>query len=151
MNHDEIVKDFFAAFARRDHAGMVRHYAANAQFQDPVFGQLVGDEIGKMWKMLCTRGEDLKIDLVGVQTDGEKGSADWEARYTFKKTGRFVLNRVHSEFTFKAGQITNQLDTFDFWKWSTQALGIAGRALGWTPIIKNAVRKEAKQSLQSYA
>ncbi len=28
------------------------------------------------------------------------------------------------------------------------ALGTPGRLLGWTPMIRNAVRKEAKRSLQ---
>jgi hypothetical protein len=36
-----------------------------------------------------------------VKADDMKGSADWEADYSFSKTGRMVYNKIHAEFTFQ--------------------------------------------------
>src|SRR5207342_2270636 len=49
MTNEEIVRDFFAAFARRDYAGMTQHYHADAAFEDPVFGKLLNKQIEVMW------------------------------------------------------------------------------------------------------
>jgi len=150
MTNEETVRDFFAAFARRDYAGMTQHYHADAVFEDPVFGKLLSKQIEVMWKMLCLRGHDLQIELKSCDIQADSITAQWEARYTFSKTGRFVINRVRSVFTFRDGKIATQSDSFDFWKWSRQALGFSGQALGWTPLVRNAVRGEAKRSLLSY-
>jgi ketosteroid isomerase-like protein len=151
MDNNEVIKQFFAAFALRDGAGMGGFYHPESKFEDPVFGLLGQAQSAAMWKMLCQRGKDLEITLVRSEADNERGSADWEAKYTFQKTGKFVHNKVHSEFTFRDGLIFSQKDDFDFWKWASMALGTSGRLLGWTPMIKNAVRKEAQRSLSSYA
>lgn len=151
MDNNEVIKQFFAAFARRDGAGMGSLYHPESKFEDPVFGQLGQAQAAAMWQMLCQRGKDLEITLVRSEADDTRGAADWEARYTFQKTGKFVHNKVHSEFTFRDGLIATQKDDFDFWKWAGMALGTSGRLLGWTPIIKNAVRKEAQRSLSHYA
>jgi ketosteroid isomerase-like protein len=151
MDNNEVIKKFFAAFAQRDGAGMGRFYHPDTKFEDPVFGELGQAQAAAMWQMLCQRGKDLEVTLVKSQADGQRGSADWEAKYTFQKTGKFVHNKVHSEFTFRDGLIATQKDDFDFWKWAGMALGASGRLLGWTPIIKNAVRKEAQRSLSNYA
>jgi len=150
MTNEEIVRDFFAAFGRRDHAAMARHYGPDAAFEDPVFGKLSAEQIAQMWKMLCQRGKDLKIELLSCHVDGDECTAEWEATYTFSQTGRFVRNRVRSVFSLRDGKIAQQNDHFNFWKWSSQALGMPGRALGWTPLIRNAVRKKAKRSLETY-
>jgi ketosteroid isomerase-like protein len=150
MTNEEIVRDFFDAFNRRDHAAMTRHYRSDAVFEDPVFGKLAYDQIARMWKMLCQRGKDLKVQLISCHVNGDTCIAEWEASYTFSQTGRFVRNRVRSVLSMRDGKIAQQGDSFSFWKWSSQALGMPGRALGWTPLIKNAVRRNAKRSLETY-
>lgn len=148
MDNKEVIREFFAAFARRDAEGMARLYHPEVVFEDPVFGELGAAQSSAMWKMLCSRGKDLQIEVSNVQADEARGSADWEAKYTFQKTGKFVHNRVHSEFWFRDGVIVKQKDTFDFWKWASMALGSQGLMLGWTPMVRNAVRKEARRSLE---
>jgi ketosteroid isomerase-like protein len=149
MKNEDVVRDFFAAFGQRDYVAMTRHYQPDAAFEDPVFGKLTYEQIAQMWKMLCLRGKDLKIELISCQVDADRCTAEWEATYTFSQTGRFVRNRVRSVFFMRDGKIAKQDDSFNFWNWSSQALGIAGRALGWTPFMKNALRKNAKRSLET--
>ena len=76
-----------------------------------------------MWRMLTGRADDLEVELVEHQADGDRGSARWIAHYTFTQTGRPVENHVRAEFRFADGLIAEHRDEFDFHRWSRQALG----------------------------
>jgi hypothetical protein len=77
-------------------------------------------------------------------------TAHWEARYTFTRTGRSVLNRIEATFTLEDGLIRNHRDRFSFWAWARQAFGPAGLLLGWTPWFQAKVRAEALRALAAY-
>ena len=138
-----------AAFARRDGTTMAACYHADAHFRDPIF-DLRGNEIGAMWRMLCSRSNELRIESTGLQVDGDSGRADWHAWYPFSMTGRKVHNIVHSDYRFRDGLIVEQFDAFPFWRWSRQALGTSGLLLGWTPLLQNKVRASANKALHHY-
>ena len=142
-----LLRDFYAAFARRDHAAMARCYAPDAHFSDPVFPDLKGSEVTAMWRMLAERATDLRIEASGINAEGDRGVAHWEAWYTFSGTGRPVHNVIDATFTFRNGLIARHIDRFDFHRWSTQALGPVGFLLGWTPMICNKVRRTAAAGL----
>ena len=144
-----LLERFYAAFARRDAVTMAACYHANAHFRDPVF-ELDGEQIGKMWKMLCARGADLRIEHANVRADDATGTADWQAWYSFSATGRAVHNIVHAQFRFADGLIVEHVDAFDFWRWSRQALGPAGALLGWTPLLRKKVRAQAGAALARF-
>ena len=42
------------------------------------------------------------------------------------------------------------IDEFSFWKWSRQALGPKGTALGWTPLLRKKVGGTAKAGLDTF-
>ena len=140
---------FYSAFSARDGEGMSACYHDNARFQDPVF-DLHGAEVGAMWRMLCSRGKDLRVETSNLKTDNDSGSTDWQAWYSFSTTGRSVHNVVHSQFRFADGRIVEQIDTFSFASWSRQALGSIGLLLGWTPMLKRKVRANARTALASF-
>ncbi len=125
-------------------------YADGAIFNDEVFSNLNADEVRVMWEMFCIKGKDLQIDFSKIEADESKASAEWTARYTFSKTNRKVVNHIKARFTIVNGKITVHTDHFNFYKWASQALGPAGVLLGWTPLVKNKVRKEAKKNLMNY-
>jgi ketosteroid isomerase-like protein len=150
MDNQQVITEFYAAFAKRDGEAMGRFYHPDSVFDDPAFGELSGTQASAMWKMLCGRGKDLRVELVSSSAAGDGGHAHWEARYTFTKTRRAVHNVVHADFEFRDGMIVRHHDAFDFWRWSGMALGLPGKLLGWSPLIKNAVRKEARRSLDEY-
>ena len=145
-----LIERFYAAFAARDAAGMQACYHPDIVFSDPAFGELRGAEAGAMWAMLVARGKDLQVTASQVEADDRRGSAHWDARYTFGQTGRPVLNRIDAEFEFRDGLIARHTDRFDFWAWARQALGPAGLALGWTPLLRNKVRSTARAGLEKY-
>jgi ketosteroid isomerase-like protein len=141
----QVIERFYQAFARKDGDEMASLYADDVRFSDPAFGPLEGERARNMWRMLTGRATDLEITFSNV-TDS---SAHWEARYTFS-TGRKVHNVIDATFAFRNGKIVRHDDVFDFWRWSRQALGPAGLVLGWTPILRSAVRKKALGQLASF-
>ncbi|MGQ0505639.1 MAG: nuclear transport factor 2 family protein [Myxococcaceae bacterium] len=147
--NEEQIHTLYRAFQRRDGAAMATCYHADAEFQDPVF-TLRGSQVGVMWRMLCEGAKDLEVTYRDPQVDGSRGSAHWEASYTFSATGRRVHNVVSAKFTFHEGKIRSHVDDFAFWRWSRMALGLSGVLLGWTPIIRSAVQKRAKANLARY-
>ena len=140
-DHSNLIERFYQAFQAKDGAAMSACYAPDAAFQDPVF-TLVGPQVGAMWRMLCLRGRDLALTYrdVVVDADGQGGSAHWDATYTFSTTGRAVQNSIDARFRFRDGLIAAHTDTFDFWRWSRQALGPVGLFAGWTPVLQHSVR-----------
>jgi ketosteroid isomerase-like protein len=135
MNSQEkTIQRFYESFIARDAEGMAKCYHPEVVFSDPVFGRLSGAEATGMWRMLCARAQGLAITFSSVSASGDSGSAHWEATYTFSKTGR----RVHN------------VDRFNLWKWAGMALGPAGILLGWTPMVRGAVRKEARKGLAEF-
>lgn len=140
-----LIDRFYGAFRERDARAMAACYQPDATFRDPVF-DLKGQEVPDMWAMLCDRGRDLVLEWRDVRADDREGSAHWEPRYTFSVTGRAVHNVIDSRFTFREGLIAAQEDAFSLWRWSRMALGAKGAALGWTPFVQNAIRREARRN-----
>ena len=152
MTPTELIETFYSAFARRDADAMVSCYHEQIRFSDPAFVDLEPREARGMWRMLCARAEDLVIEHSDVQvsSDAGSGSAHWEARYTFSATGRKVHNIIDAEFRFADGKIIEHTDRFDFARWTRQALGLPGLLLGWTPMLQNKVRSQARAGLAAY-
>jgi ketosteroid isomerase-like protein len=148
--NEEIIRRFYTAFQQRDAATMAACYAPDVQFSDPVFTDLRGAAAGTMWKMLCERGKDLKIEFRDVRADAAGGSAHWEAWYTFSATGRKVHNIIDASFEFRDGKIVKHTDRFDLHRWAGLALGLPGTLLGWTPFLQNKIRAMARKGLDDY-
>jgi ketosteroid isomerase-like protein len=146
----KLITDFYAAFAKRDAEGMVACYAKDVHFTDPVFRSLRGEEAGAMWRMLCERGKDLQVEASAIEADDTTGKAHWDAHYTFSATGNHVLNRIDAAFTFEGGKIVRHVDSFDLYRWASQALGMKGKLLGWLPPVQNAIRKQGDAGLRDY-
>jgi len=145
----QLIETLYAALARRDGAAMAACYARHARFKDPVF-DLRDDEVGAMWQMLCERASDLRVEWHDVTADASSGSAHVEAWYTFSVTGRPVHNVIDAKFRFADGRIIKHRDRFDLWRWSRMALGTRGALLGWTPLVKNRIRAEARRGLDQW-
>jgi ketosteroid isomerase-like protein len=146
----ELILRFYTALAARDGTAMGACYADDARFSDPVFQNLDAAGVRAMWAMLCSRAVDLTVETSGVEADDTHGKARWIATYTFSKTGRKVRNVIDAEFEFRNGLIARHTDCFDLWRWAGMALGAKGTLLGWTPLVQNAIRKEAMPGLQAW-
>jgi len=149
--NQQIIEEFYAGFASHNAETMASCYHPEIIFHDPAFGTLKGKDVPDMWHMLIARSKgQLDIAFADVKANDFSGSARWTATYIFSKTNRKVINSIYAEFQFKDGLIIRHTDTFDLWKWSSQALGISGLLLGWTGLMHKKIRQQALQSLRAY-
>jgi ketosteroid isomerase-like protein len=145
----ELIERFYAAFDDCNGAAMTACYAPDAHFRDPAFGDLEGEEIGAMWRMLTGRATDLKVELHEHEADERTGSAHWIARYTFS-TGRPVVNDIRASFRFADGLISDHVDEFDFRNWAKQALGPSGHLVALLPPLRKKARGKALDQLAAF-
>jgi uncharacterized protein len=146
---DELIVHLYDSMNRHDGDAMAACYAADARFEDPAFGELRGEEVGRMWRMLCGRAEDLTVELAEHQASGDSGTAHWIAKYTFS-TGRPVVNDIQAEFRFEDGLIAEHDDRFSLRKWASQALGVQGKILGLTPLLKPMIHRTTGKQLAEF-
>ena len=145
-----LLESFYEAFGGRDAQAMADCYAEDVTFSDPGFGELHGNEARAMWAMLCRGGADLEVEASDIRADANEGSAHWEAQYTFGPFNRKVTNQIDASFKFRDGKIIEHRDSFSFYKWSQQAFGPIGLAVGWVPLTPLAMRIAARKQLHAY-
>lgn len=152
----QTIARLYAAFAALDAPTMASCYAETVQFDDAVFSLKGKNETMGMWRMLCdavqSKGRDVwKLKVSGIEADAQSGRAHWEAQYRFSATGRMVHNIIDAQFTFDAqGLIATHRDRFNFWRWARQAFGAPGLLLGWTPLLHNKVKAQARVNLKKF-
>jgi ketosteroid isomerase-like protein len=144
-----LLDTYYACFARRDYLGMAACLHPAVSFKDPVFN-LKGKGVAAMWHMLCEGGKDMSLKTSGIKAAEGEGKARWVADYTFSATGRKVRNVIDSRFHFKDGKIFAERDSFNFWRWSSQALGWQGFFLGWMPRLQQTVQHKANANLEKF-
>ena len=150
-SNEQIIEEFYAAFAEGNAETMASCYHPDIVFEDPAFGKLEGKDASDMWHMLIERAKgNLEISFSDIQANEKSGSAKWIAKYHFSKTNQNVLNKIKAYFEFKDGLIIKHTDNFDFYDWSKQALGTTGLLLGWTSFLRKKVQKQALESLRKY-
>jgi ketosteroid isomerase-like protein len=158
MTHpnQQTLENFYSAFARLDFVAMATCYTQEATFDDEVFSLRGKSEVAGMWRMLCeatlAHGADVwKLQYRDVQADAAAGRAHWDAHYRFSATGRIVDNSIEARFDFDpAGRILRHRDSFNFWRWSRQALGSPGLMLGWSPMLRHKVQARATGNLRKF-
>lgn len=148
--NEELIKTFYESFQTKDFKTMQACYADNATFTDPVFANLNAAQVRSMWEMFCVKGKDLQVEFSNIQASETHGSAEWKASYTFSATGKKVINHITANFAFENGKILRHKDTFSFYAWAKQALGIAGLLFGWMSLIQDKVRQKAMRNLTDY-
>lgn len=148
--NEDLIYHFYTSFKLKDYKGMQECYADHATFSDSVFVNLNAEQARAMWQMLISRGKDLELEFRVLSSSGKQVNAEWIAHYTFGATKRKVRNHILAEFEVEDGKIVKHTDRFDFHTWSRQALGPAGLLLGWTPFLRNKVRKTAMKGLSDF-
>ncbi|HKC24240.1 MAG TPA: nuclear transport factor 2 family protein [Thermoanaerobaculia bacterium] len=136
---------FYETLSHGDGAGLGRLYTPDASFEDPVFS-LRGADIGKMWTGLLGRARRFEVAYTVAQAGEKSGVVEWTARYLFAGK-RPVVNVILSELELDNGLVARQRDTFDFRRWSAQALGLPGRLFGRMEWFRRSVSRKAALGL----
>ncbi len=151
MNRNEaIITTFYEALGKLDYKTMQSCYDESVIFYDPVFEDLVDNEVKWMWELLCLRASGLSVTFENVRSDDEYGSCDWTATYRFPRTGRTVVNRVKAHMRFHNGKIIEHSDQFRLSQWCRQAFGLRGWLFGTTGWMQKKVRRSAQESLYRF-
>ncbi|MBN3806951.1 nuclear transport factor 2 family protein [Paraburkholderia sp. Ac-20336] len=152
MSHPntELIERFYTAFQQRDAETMAACYADDAVFSDPAFGELRGEQVRDMWRMLVKHAQDFSLTFGEIEADDASGRAQWVASYQFTQTGRPVVNRIEARFAFRDGLIVEHRDRFDLWLWMRQAMGVRGALFGWSPLVQRMLRAQARRGLTLY-
>ncbi len=146
----QVAKAFYTALSARDARTMGALYADDAHFSDPIFPDLDAAHARAMWAMLFSSGSDLAVDHEILSNSLRQAVVRWTARYRFSRTGLPVVNVVTATLDVENGLIRRHRDKFSFYRWASQALGLPGRLIGWSPIIKARVRAQAAARLKAY-
>jgi ketosteroid isomerase-like protein len=147
---ENVIDTFSRGLAARDGDAMVSCCHDDVVFEDPAFGELRADDARAMWRMLCSSATDLRVRHTVVDVAEMTATVNWIADYTLTTTGRTVTNDVTAHLRFADGKIIDHRDHFDFWKWSSQALGLPGKLLGWSPMLKSKVRSTTRSNLDAF-
>lgn len=145
-----LINQFYTNFQQLNAEGMNACYHTQIHFSDPAFPDLKGDKACAMWEMLCSRAQQFELTFHSVEADEQTGSAYWEAKYLYTRSGRPVHNKIHASFEFQDGKIIRHVDDFNLYKWTQMALGPVGYLLGWTPMLQNKVRSMAEMTLEQF-
>lgn len=152
MNEQEaLIHRLYMSLQQLDAEGMISCYHEDATFRDPLFMLKTKRDIAAMWTMLCSSAKELELTFEQVEANDETGSAHIKARYLFSQTNRIVNNRIDAQFRFKDGLIIEHNDSFNFWRWSRQALGFPGHLLGWSSFLQKKVQNEAGKNLKRFS
>ena len=149
--NEEIIQRFYTAFQKLDYKTMQDCYSQDIIFNDAVFGVLQGDEARAMWEMLCKQATKFSLTFSDIRLlDEEYATCNWTATYTFSKTGRPVVNNVKAHMRIQDNKIAEHTDQFNLYKWCRQALGLPGVLLGWSSLLQNKIRKQARTNLREF-
>ena len=137
-----VIDTFYSAFASHDVEAMLACYHPEVTFEDPAFGRLDAARSNAMWRMLLSSSDaQLEVHYSDIAVQGNNGQARWVARYFFGPQRRPVINEVKASFTLRDDKIYTHTDSFDLWRWSRQALGLAGTLLGWSPYMRRKIQQ----------
>ena len=149
--NEALINKFYSAFLQKDYKTMNSCYSGDIIFYDPAFEILRGDEARFMWEMLCKNATNLSLTYGNIiKLDDEYYTCDWVATYTFSKTGRKVVNNIRANMRFANGEIVEHSDAFSLHKWSSQALGFAGKLFGWNSFFQRKIKNQAKKNLLKF-
>ena len=149
-SNEQLIHHFYTSFQHKNVQAMQDCYAADATFSDPVFTDLNAEEVRSMWAMLIKNGKDMRLEFKNIKGNENGATAEWDAWYTFSKTGNKVHNQIKASFLIENGKIVKHTDHFSFYRWAKQSLGLTGTLLGWTNFIKNKISATAKKNLKSF-
>jgi hypothetical protein len=157
-----LVTKRFTALGEHDAAPMKSCYHPRARFRDIAFELRTRDEIGDMWRMICSDDVGMKVlEFQVVEADDRAGRARVVEKYSFH-TGKpapddkvAVTNAIDSRFEFRDGRIWRHTDDCDAKAWARQAIGdgikgfLAGRfrllrSLGARRKLARFVRREGE-------
>jgi ketosteroid isomerase-like protein len=126
-----VVKDFEAAFNRRDVDGLLACFTDDATYDDGFYGRHTGPgELRAMFERMFREGRDYAWTMEVIVESVEHAAAEWDFSYVVtdalpRSAGRHVRFKGMSLFDLRGAKIRAYRESFD--------TGVALLQLGFTP------------------
>jgi ketosteroid isomerase-like protein len=145
----ELAQQLFEHLAQRDGAAMARLYAPDARFGDPVFGELLGADIGRRLRLLTGQIDpSFSLEVVGVALlDADTAHAKWRSWGKIAPDSQSTRNEIVSTLLVRDGLITQHYDSFEFSQWAPQALGLTGRLFARSAWLQRRTQRRSRAAL----
>lgn len=147
--HEALIRRFYARLAARDAEGALACYHPEVFFSDPLHPRLRGEAACDLWRLRLAGEGFARITLEAASGDADEGLARWSAAGVVR--GRPVAIRGRSMFAFREGRIVRHYDHYSLWRWTAQAFGAVGAALGWFGPFRWALRSRATRALERFS
>ncbi|MBI2217285.1 MAG: nuclear transport factor 2 family protein [Candidatus Rokubacteria bacterium] len=114
-----IVETFAAAFNRRDVAGLVACFTADATYVDGFYGPHAGEPaLRAMFERMFREGRDYAWRMDTIVETGARAAAEWTFSYVVsdaipRSAGRAIRFRGMSLFELDGGRIARYREYFD--------------------------------------
>ena len=145
---ESLLSTFYKALAEGNLETLTTCYSKKNQFSDPAFGDLQGPQIMDIWTFLLSKGgENLQVETEVIYEESLSAAGQWGAKYPFGSKKRPVTNGITATFVIEDRKIVTHHDVFDLWKWSSQALGLPGMLMGWSPWFATKLRGKFRKTL----
>ena len=141
-----LIETLYASIRDGNASAAASCYAADAHFEDIAFRLDGRDRILQMWRMVCSQKVEITFD--SLVASEHKGSGHWVARYTFRDTGRRVVNDITSKFVFQDGRIKDHRDQCSAMAWAWQAYPFPKSLIAG--LISPLRRHKAQQKLEDF-
>ena len=102
---------------------------------------------GRCGRCFASNATDLQIELSDISASLKKGSAHWEAWYSFSKTGRRCIILLMQILNLKILKSSNILIALICISGHPRRWALKGWLLGGTNFLKDKIRQQAHNSL----
>lgn len=151
-NNKGIVEIFFKAFSEADYRQMSDCYADDIIYSDPVFGLMQGDDVRKMWQMICKGARNLSVQYSGIEElDEMYVTCLYKVSYYFELTQKHICYSAKAFMKIEEGKITEHSDGYRLSSFISNAYGIKGKLLSWSGYMKKSVQNRYRTLLQNFA
>jgi ketosteroid isomerase-like protein len=147
--HEALIRRFYARLAARDAEGALACYHPEVFFSDPLHPRLRGEPARDLWRLRLGDPAFGEIALEEASADANGALTRWTAHGVVR--GRPVTIRGRSMFAFRDGRIVRHYDHYSLWRWTAQAFGSVGAALGWFGPFRWALRTRAARALERFS
>lgn len=113
--HENLMREFYEAFARGDTHIMAASYHDDATFSDPVFPKLDTPQVRAMWRMLNAKPNNLRVEFSNLKVDAQRGNVHWRSGGQKKKPPAEAIDLAIStggDSIFDASDIYLRADCF---------------------------------------
>ncbi len=148
----KIIEDFFSYLRANDAESLMKCYADDAVYFNPLSDLVQQPAIELVWKTFMDDAAGLEITWAVVEDKGEGYYAcKWQASFNHTLTGKKVVMPVAAYFKCANNLIAEHSDGFSLHQYSAQAFGFPATIIGWNSYYQKKIKLKYRKRLLQLA